>query len=303
MLVICCMLLFHACISEDLSRCPPTIRLVRIYFSYTVEGAVAQASITPADVDRINLFAFDKNGKFYGEWIDESPHLSPDYYIEASLAEGSYTLVVWGGLRASYIVTPNPMEVGVSKIGDSQLKLIRGADGTVTTTSHQLFFGNLLQVVVRPEENQIFRIGLEQNTNRINLRTEGFSASGDVYSLTITDDNGRYFFDNSFAPDERISYTTPCAKDAQSQLSASLTVMRLDESRPHPILTLFDETTSQIVFQANLIELLLKVASVGGVIDFNTTHEFDIVLSFNPGLGITIIINGWNLTEDNQQIN
>lgn len=300
------LLTLGSCISEDFSPCTTDgDRQVRVYFSFATDNPHSKHMDDNAtEANRIQLLAFDSKGTFAGEWIDEAAQpADSSYYMEIPLKAGSYSLVAWSGLSDAYAIVPYPLTAGETDIDGCLMKIARDADNSVKIAPNHLFHGNLATAVVSANErtDHSFTVELAQNTNVVNVRTEGFPPSVHSHSLTITDDNGSYYFDGSLAPDSDVHYATLCAKDSQSQLAGSLTVMRLYENRPRPLLTLRDETTKQTVFRADLIALLLKLRDKGQVIDFNTMHTFDILLSFQNDMSITININGWDVGEQDDE--
>ncbi len=143
-------------------------------------------------------------------------------------------------------------------------------------------------------------LNLTQNTYKINVTVDGLKASSDNYLISVEDNNGRYRFDNSIASQSKFNYISPCTKvNNGTRLTSSITVLRLLESRS-PILRVYDASKGSVVFERNLVELIMLINTVGGRIDFSYMHEFDIELIARNGveLSFDVIINGWRVIEN-----
>lgn len=286
------LLLLQSCIGEDNADCPP--ERVRVYFSYRT--TYAPLVVDPEDVSCINLFVFDGEGKFVGEWIDREPQLSPSYYMELPLPYGTYRFVCWAGMEESYHITPSPFVEKQTDMEACILSLYRTPQHTVETAPNHLFHAILPQGVVDKPECD-FTLDLKQLTYTIDLTVQGLEHATDAYSLSIEDNNGDYKFDASLASPNngKLQYITSCPKDAQGQPYASLRVMALDEARPTPVLTLTNTTKAEDVFSANLIGLILKLREQGVIVDFDNIHTYHIHLTFDTDMGVDISINGWGV--------
>ncbi len=285
-------LLFAGCIQEDLSDCPPVG--IKVYFSYA--STYAPKGINPAEVDRIDLFVFDEQGIFLSQWSDETPQLSPDYYITiSSLPEGDYQFIAWGGMHECYAAAPAVFKVGQTTFAEAKL-VLEHLSSDIPAGLHPLFHAAKISHI-DPVREQMVVMPLVQNHNTINLSTEGLPSSGDTFRFTITDNNGQYNFDNSFAPDVNFNYTTLCGKDAQGQLQSTLTVLRLGADR-HPQLTVYNETEGTVLFTEDLVKLI----NAAGTIDFATTHDFDIRLKFHTDASVDVMVNGWLVIENGEII-
>ncbi len=280
-------LLITGCIKEDLSDCPNGLR---VYFSY-------ESSLNPAEVDRMNLYVFDNKGIFVGTWYDETPQLSSSYFMTVpNLSAGDYRFVAWGSVRDCYSITPASFVPGQTTLSEALLYFSRPADNIVTTAPRPLFFATK-DATVLPAQEQTVTLPLVQNHNKINLTTEGISSSGDLFRLVITDNNGKYNFDNSFATDANFHYTTLCNQDANGQPAGTLTVLRIASYR-HPIIEIYNDTKGRLIYSADLVTLLNATPGI----NYETMHEFNIHISFNADLSTDVSVNGWQVTDDGESI-
>ncbi|MFC4673283.1 FimB/Mfa2 family fimbrial subunit [Dysgonomonas termitidis] len=296
------LLLLHSCIGEDNTDCPP--QNVRVYFAYRT--TYSPGLLDPAEVNRFNLFVFDGNGKFIGEWIDESPSLSPLYYMELPLDYGTYSFVCWGGFTQDcYQANPEAFIPGQTDINECMLRLKRTESNIIDHHPNHLFYARLdIAEVIRPGMN--FTLDLKQITNTINVTTEGIDFPEHTYSLYIEDDNGDHTFDNSCASLTKLRYISPCSKDKDGQPYGSLRVLSLNEQRPTPELVLTNEITGKIFFSANLVELILKLREQGITVDLEDIHTYDIHLKFmkvsDTDMDVQVSINGWIINETLNEI-
>lgn len=285
-------LLLAGCIKEDFSDC---LTGLKVYFTHE-PGTLIRTSIDHSEVDRLDLFVFDDAGIFRGIWTDENPKLSSDYYMTIpNLPEGNYTFVAWDGDHPPYSISTTFI-VGQTTINEAIFSLEHQM-GEVENDMLQLFHASKQEYVYNTRDQKVY-VPLVQLHNTINLTTEGLPLDGNTYQMTISDNNGKYYFDNSFAPSGDFTYKTSCAKDAQGQLSATLNILKLAADRS-PIFKIYNVTQGSVLFEANLITLLNRI----GNIDYDTQHTFDIHIKFTTDMKAIIAINGWQVTEDSVIVN
>lgn len=81
-----------SCIKEDMDDCPPAISKVALQFDYTYN--VKQADAFAAEVQNINVYAFDENGKFFDSYIESREKFETGHTMEITgLKDGKYTFV------------------------------------------------------------------------------------------------------------------------------------------------------------------------------------------------------------------
>ena len=81
-----------SCIKEDMDDCPPAISKVALQFDYTYN--VKQADAFAAEVKKINVYAFDENGKFFDSYIESREKFETGHTMEITgLKDGKYTFV------------------------------------------------------------------------------------------------------------------------------------------------------------------------------------------------------------------
>jgi hypothetical protein len=297
---------FQSCINDDLENC---FNEKRVYFDYLpITYANNKGEIDPEDVTRMNLFVFDEEGKFLQEYVDENPALSPDYYMTVTgLKSGRYKFVAWGSLENQYGLhaSGKAMIPGQTTIDELEVFLKNITDHTVTDWLNPLFYATHTKnsaIEILAMQSQNIHLDLIDDTYRINVKITGVDSTSVMqngYGITITDNNGKYKFDNDFAPCEEFNYIKSCSvsKEKNYEMNASLMVLRLTNTHTNPILRVMNAKTNTPLIQSNLIALILAANDSGANIDFYKTHVFDIKFELNPAapLECIIYINGFRL--------
>ena len=115
------LLVLFSCTSID-ETLPECQLYVRFRYDYNMEFADA----FHAQVDKVELYVFDKNGKYLFKQAEEGSALSTgNYLMEVELPVGQYQFMAWAGARDSYDITS--LTPGVSTLTDLKLKLKREA--------------------------------------------------------------------------------------------------------------------------------------------------------------------------------
>ena len=295
--------MLSSCIKENMSDCPEEIR---IYFD-----VATRPDIQIKEIDKMNLYVFSDKGDYLGEYSDDNIRVfDAGYHINCSdLVPGNYHFVAWAGKHErDYSVMPEPFIKGKTRLYEALL-ILKHSDGIVINNIHHLFHAKMSATVTRKKE-QAFFMPLVQHSNTINIYTEGFPVNDYSYIFEITDRNGEYKFDRSFAKTHTdLTYLSDCQKDENNQLFSTLNVMRLSEDRNTPRLRIYNKTTGATLYpvgmqSGNLIELI-KSAYPNN--DFETTHNYDILFCFNgeteTDMSVTIFINGWMVREQEGNLN
>jgi hypothetical protein len=284
-------MLLASCVKDDTSDCWGE---VRVYF--TIDN-----NINPANVDRMHLYVFDDKGRYVGEYRDNNiSNFNADYYINCSdLLPAKYRFIAWGGKDERYYSTaPASFVKGQTTFNEALLMLEHPAN-VVSKPPHHIFHSDLPATVVAAQGIQRFDMPLAQLSNTINIHTVGLPADTDSYTFNIADNNCTYKFDSSFAPHSHgtFTYTAPCTKDDASQLHSTLNVLRLSANRHTPQLQIYNQTTGKVLYPVgtqtgDLIKLIMSAYPQN---NFDTTHIYDIVITFSTNFSVTITINGWQV--------
>ncbi len=283
-----------SCIREDTSDCPGTLR---IYLTFS-PATYARTGVNPEEVDKMDLFVFDKQGRFLGRWTDEKPVLAPGYYMTIpSLPDGEYRFIAWGGMRECYSLHPATFETGQTTLKEALLYL-DPLSGTLNTCIHPLFHAAKTDYVHNITREQRIDMPLEQAYNTINLTTEGIPDVDNDFRFSITDNNGKYDFEYSFVDCNEFTYITPCTPNTDGQPKASLNVLKLAADRK-PQLEIYNVTKEKNLYRADLVSLLNQIEGI----DYEKIHTYDIHIKFttdDTDLTATVTINGWQVTVEDE---
>lgn len=205
-----CLLSGCGWVHEDLELCPAQLR-IRFVYDYNLKWADA----FPHEVTSVNVWAFDKSGKFVWSGSDNGARLAEkDYYLETPLTEGEYDFVTWCGLHdnssfdlATY--TPTSKE-------DLEVKLNTLTQNNENVSDKQL--GNLYHGYVSDISYEIdpytptfkyVTIPLMRDTKNIVFmlqHLDGSPIEQQDFSLTITDNNGLLDWNNNVLNSPLITY-------------------------------------------------------------------------------------------------
>ncbi|MCC8096047.1 MAG: FimB/Mfa2 family fimbrial subunit [Tannerellaceae bacterium] len=293
-------LFLPSCIHDSLEDCFSECRLFLDYIP--ANYSEAREGIREENLTRLNLFVFDEEGIFVREYTDESPELSPEYYIALpGLPSGYYQIMAWGGLNTNYVISEElvPRETHISEL---ELYLKHTERASVTTTIPHLFYASKEDELIEVIQGQDVKdkLKLVQDTYVIHVTVNGLETTNETYTISIEDNIGTLTFDNSITSTEKYNYITTC-----QNFTGSLTVLRLMEERKGSVpFRLESNQKDKPLFEEDIIELLLAIQTVGGKVNFSYMHEFDIILTAQEPadeaaeVTFTVSVNGWNLTSE-----
>ncbi|MBC5622122.1 MULTISPECIES: FimB/Mfa2 family fimbrial subunit [Butyricimonas] len=300
--------IFHSCdsIREDLKECR---LLVRFKYDYNMLSTDAFHT----QVDKVDLYVFDEEGKFLFMQSEEgTPLTTGDYRMELFLPIGQYKLLAWAGVHDSYEVTN--LEPGVSTFTEIELKLKREASLVVNKQVEPLWYGELADVDFTGIENTSTTINLIKNTNTIrfvfeNLGTSNFDVND--YTYELSESNGYMGHDNALKPDDVLSYQPYHINQSSATTGViELNTMRLMTDRLNNF-TVKDKNTGATLFNVDLTDFFLLLRHEehknkwGDQEYLDRKDAYDVVFylsgSTNAWLSISVIINGWTwyLQEEN----
>ncbi len=298
--LIMCLLSVVSCIREDIGTCPQ----LQFKFSYEDTRALQDGELRVA-----SIYVFDRNDRFVARQEITNPVIGEVYTADLKLGQGDYSFAVWVNGVDPYSIAPDSGEFEIMRPAkrEADIHLNMPADRCVRSIIPTQLYGSLDFKSMPGKAGQLFTIPLVENTNIINLTVRGLDRTAHVYTYTITDNNGNYYFDNTFAPCGEFQYTATARFDDSDELKSSLTVLRLAENR-RPKLALRDLTAGNTLYPYrpgqtdDLIEMILNAYAKGPRIDFDRTHVYDIILSFDTNMDVTVSVNGWKLIFDEQEL-
>lgn len=282
--------------NEDLPEC----RLfVKFKYDYNMEFADAFHS----QVDKVELYVFDKSGKYLFKQAEDGSALSTgNYLMEVTLPVGEYQFMAWAGARDSYDITS--LTPGVSTITDMRLILKREASLIIDKELETLWYGEIINVNFSGTTHQTETINLIRDTKRVRFIFQAYTDSWELklddYEYEILESNGYLGYDNSLLNDDMLSFR-PYRREQLSSSSAlvDLNTMRLIKDRTAR-LVVTEKATSRRVFDINLIHYLgmtnMEDKRIGmqEYLDRQSNYHITFFLS-ESWLSMKIIINGWTV--------
>ena len=249
-----------SCVREEMPECS-----LYVQFKYDYNMLFTDAFHT--QVDKVELYVFDKDGKFLFRQTEEGDALATgNYRMEVKLPVGEYQFLAWAGAHDSYDIASAK---GESDITEMKLKLKREQSRIIDKELEPLWHGGINHVEFTGKTNQTEVISLIKNTNKVRFVFQGYSqgkadssSSGtwnlnvDDYSYEIVESNGYMAYDNSLLDDDALSYR-PYYEEQKNTSAAvvELNTMRLMEDR-HTRFTVTEKATGKKVFDINLIDYL-----------------------------------------------
>ena len=291
---------------EDLPEC-------RLYVKFKYDYNMLFTDAFHTQVDKVELYVFDKEGKFLFMQSEEGDVLATgSYLMEVKLPVGQYRFLAWVGVHESYDVT-TPRS-GYDMV-DMRLRLKREESCIIDKKLEPLWHGVSHRVDFTGTTNQIEVISLIKNTNKVRFVFQGYSGedtrsvSGkswgldmNNYNYEIIESNGYMAYDNSLLDDDILSFRPYYMEQKNSSAAVvELNTMRLMEDRQSRFVVT-DKTTGRKVFSINLIDYFAMTAMEGnnwGVQEYlDRQDEHKIVFFFAESSSdlwqaIQIQINGW----------
>lgn len=283
--------------NEDLPEC----RLfVKFKYDYNMEFADAFHS----QVDKVELYVFDKDGKFLFKQAEEGSTLGTgSYLMEVKLPVGQYQFMAWAGAHDSYDITS--LQAGVSSIADLKLQLKREETLIIDKELEPLWYGEINNVDFTGTTDQTEVINLIKDTNKVRFVFQGSNEDSwgvdvNAYTYEIIESNGYLAHDNSLLGDDNLSFRPYHIE--QKNLAAGiveLNTMRFLANR-NARFVVTEKATGKKVFNINLTDFLVMTKIEGYNMSaqeyLDRESEYKIVFFFadnDPWLVLQININGW----------
>lgn len=295
--------LFIASSCEHLHEDLPECRLfVRFKYDYNMLSADAFHSL----VDKVELYVFDKDGKFLFKQSEEGPPLSAgNYLMEVNLPTGQYKFMAWAGVHRSYDIAS--LKPGESTITELKLKLKRDASLIINKKLEPLWYGEIIDVNITGTTNQTEVINLIKDTNKVRFvfrsATDGdWNLNMDAYDYEIIESNGYLDYDNSLLKDDIISYRPYYMEQKNSStVAVELNTMRLMADREIRFVVT-EKAVGQEVFNIDLMDFLSMTETEGhnwSEQEYLDRQDEYVIVFFFSGVSVDlwqavqININGW----------
>jgi len=290
-----CMLAGCGDLREDLPDC-------NLYVKFKYDYNMLSVDAFHTQVDIVDLYVFDKDGKFLFKQTGQGAPLAlGNYLMEVVIPVGEYKFMAWAGAHDSYDITP--LTPGVSDIKDLKLKLKRETSLIINKEIEPLWYGEIIDVKFTGKSHQTETINLIRDTNKLRFVFQGYSGwelNVNDYTYEIIEANGYLDYDNSVLLDNPLSYRPYYTHQQNPTLGVvELNTMRLMTDREARFVVT-DKLTNNKVFDINLTDFLLMLQLQEHKWPdqeyLDREYEFKIVFFFDKPwniIKIGIEINGW----------
>ena len=283
-------------IDETLSEC-------QLYVSFRYDYNMEFTDAFATQVNRVDVFVFDKDGTFIMKKSEQGKTLgSGSYRMQLQLPIGEYRIATWAGMSDAFEM-PEPV-AGKSTLEDLTVKMKREESLIHNKVLEPLWYGEIQTVNFTGKQEQTETVRLIKVTNKFRfiLQKSGPGEELDMNDclFEIRADNGYYDWNNDLLDDDMISYQPYHLEDVG--IVAEMNTMRLLEHKK-VYLTLTRKSDSKELMKVDLIPYLLLTKMEGHNIPaqeyLDRQSEYAIVFFYNPELlnflSTKIMINGWTI--------
>ena len=286
-------------IDETLSEC-------QLYVSFRYDYNMEFTDAFATQVNRVDVFVFDKDGTFIMKKSEQGKTLgSGSYRMQLQLPIGEYRIATWAGMSDAFEM-PEPV-AGKSTLEDLTVKMKREESLIHNKVLEPLWYGEIQTVnfTGKQEQTETVRLIKVTNTFRFILQKSGPGEELDMNDclFEIRADNGYYDWNNDLLDDDVISYQPYHLEKVEDVgIVAEMNTMRLLEHKK-VYLTLTRKSDSKELMKVDLIPDLLLTKMEGHNIPaqeyLDRQSEYAIVFFYNPELlnflSTKIMINGWTI--------
>lgn len=286
-------------IDETLSEC-------QLYVSFRYDYNMEFTDAFATQVNRVDVFVFDKDGTFIMKKSEQGKTLgSGSYRMQLQLPIGEYRIATWAGMSDAFEM-PEPV-AGKSTLEDLTVKMKREESLIHNKVLEPLWYGAIQTVNFTGKQEQTETVRLIKVTNKFRfiLQKSGPGEELDMNDclFEIRADNGYYDWNNDLLDDDMISYQPYHLEKVEDVgIVAEMNTMRLLEHKK-VYLTLTRKSDSKELMKVDLIPYLLLTKMEGHNIPaqeyLDRQSEYAIVFFYNPELlnflSTKIMINGWTI--------
>ena len=282
----------NSCIKEDLSECPDGVRIIVKTDTETYQHSPDRYN----NIENVTIYVFDENNRFVTAWEGGAYTHGNVYAVTLPLEKGKYKFVAWTNQGEIYKISHSIIQCQQTKplLSELYLYVDYPQDKYIRDIIPDLHYGDLSDIVVGNARNNEHTIILKPNTYKLNFAVQGLPVDTDQYGFQVKDNNSHYGFDNSIlSGKEEFNYIRTTGF-AAGELKESLIELKLDHGR-NTVFTFSNVTKNEVLYSGSLIGMINRAYTVGGqAVDFSKIYEFDITLSFDSNMNVSISINGWD---------
>ena len=295
------LLVLFSCTSID-----ETLSEYQLYVSFRYDYNMEFTDAFATQVNRVDVFVFDKDGTFIMKKSEQGKTLgSGSYRMQLQLPIGEYRIATWAGMSDAFEM-PEPV-AGKSTLEDLTVKMKREESLIHNKVLEPLWYGEIQTVNFTGKQEQTETVRLIKVTNKFRfiLQKSGPGEELDMNDclFEIRADNGYYDWNNDLLDDDMISYQPYHLEKVEDVgIVAEMNTMRLLEHKK-VYLTLTRKSDSKELMKVDLIPYLLLTKMEGHNIPaqeyLDRQSEYAIVFFYNPELlnflSTKIMINGWTI--------
>jgi Protein of unknown function (DUF1812). len=266
-------------------------------------------------IDSVHVYVFDENDKFVTAWNGGCyDYLSgEEYEVFVNLDEGIYQFIAWTNPCDSYRFSHafSDCQPQVTTLQQLELYLSSTTDKCYRSEIPDLHHGIYRRAAIVPNQNNLYIIYLIPDTYRINVTVKGLDVTTDSYEFNIRDNNSHYSFENAVVSGKDDIQHIRNSRFNGNQIDASMRILPLtnyhrlpsswiqDQTRlandRSPQFSFTNTTADEVHYSEDLVKMIRTAYENGGqAVDFTKTYEFDIVLTFDVNMNVTITVNGWS---------
>ena len=247
------------------------------------------------------------------------------YKMRLPLPPGRYNCVVWGGLNPDHYYgcmqgeekdTASMPVVSTTALEDMLIRIDCEVEQLGGTTNHNvdymptpLFYGNSMNLDLDASSGeQVVVIDLMKNSNQIRVNIEGLDmllSRANPYpgiDFRLSSPNGAYGFHNEFETNCRTyTYLPQDMTRAGGKLTMDFHTLRMLFDNGHAFT--INDSRGDALFSADLLEdYIRKVEQYSTQQAVDEEDFFEINISINSNLGVSVTVNGWDVTGKGSEI-
>ena len=286
-----------SCIKDDLSNCIDPRGNVRL--TIKLDAKATTKSLDSYQIDSTHVYVFNANDEFVDFATGGVYDPTQEYELFFTLEEsGDYRFVVWTNPGETYKANYSEQQCYAQQYTTRQLQYFMNipADKQVAQDIPDLLYGTTKQGIISHVNNTVV-VEMTPNNYYVNVKVKGLpQTNDDDFEFSITDNNSHYNFENTIIRTniDDFAYTRRANQQA-GELNVSFNVLRLSDKDGHAPEFVFANTTQgENLYSANLIGMIHRAYEQSGQeLDFDKIRSFDIVLTLDIDMGVTVSINGW----------
>jgi hypothetical protein len=281
-------LCLSACVKEEMIDCADPRGNVHLLLRPTEDMKTRGDELGDFDITDARVWAFDADGRLVSVTPAER---TPDGQYEAwmDLPSGNYDFVAWTGNGTAYKVA------GTGDMMDKmELYLDRPYDAPITGMIPDLLYGNVKGRDILANTNNSIEVGMNLDTYEINVTAKGLERGSDIWETSIYKNGTHFLFDHTILQDNGVFRHIRSGKLTDSgSLDASIRIIAPGEEGV-PKLLLRNTSTGEVRYDRSLVDTIMEAyAKNGQTVDLEHTYTYDIVLTFEGSMGVTVSVNGW----------